>query len=129
MVNPAGKAPSRGKASQLKNRTETLAKHRDALQKMHKGFSKLSKKQQLNLAVMKELQRMFPDEDDYSNKAIKNEMMSEMGVASGEYDEYRPIGKDSAGRNKVLADQKEKSPRGYALGGRIHRGRKAVYNV
>ena len=57
---------------------------------------------------------------------VQNEILSFLGVASGKYDDYDATGKDSAGRDKDLIDQKEQNPAGFALGGMAHRGRKAM---
>ena len=51
--------------------------------------------------------------------------MSRLGVASGEYDDYDTVGRDSAGRSITRKKQSEKNPQGFKYGGKVCRGRKA----
>jgi len=128
MVNPAAKAPSKSKLRHTKRGLDLLREFSGAARDLHSGFDKLSKKEQKTIAVQLSLQKYYPDNPKYSNKNIRNEILSYLGVASGEFDDYKAVGKDSAGRDKVRIEQKEKNPAGYAFGGRLHRGRKAKYN-
>ncbi len=105
------------------------SKFRDALMKITPLVDKLSLKDKKAIAVMKSLQGYQPDNPDYSDSEIKKEIMSYLGVASGQFDDYNIIGRDSSGRGKTKKEQKEKSPRGFKSGGKVHRGRKANYNV
>jgi len=104
-----------------------VAKHSPALTKLVPAFSKLNKRQQGAVATLKSLQGYYPDDKKYSNKKIKDKIFSYLGVASGEYDDYKPVGKDDKGL-VTTSDQKRMMPEGYAHGGKIHRGRKAIYN-
>ena len=89
-------------------------------------FRKLNKQDKRAVVTKLSLQRHFPDESEYSNKNIRNDILSRLGVASGEYDDSITIDRDSAGRAKTLKKQKEQNPTGFAVGGMIHRGRKAM---
>lgn len=109
-----------------KRGAELLEEFSGAARKLHPGFDKLNKQQQRSVVTMLSLQRYSPDDPEYSNKNIRNKILSELGVASGEYDEYTTVDRDSAGRAKTLKDQKEQNPAGYAQGGMVHRGRKAM---
>lgn len=130
MVSPAGKAPSKTKVKRDISSAESIAKHGPALKKLHSGFSKLNKRQQSVVATSKALQGYFPDDPDYSDKSIRNKILSYLGVASGEFDDHKTVGRDSAGRRKLKSEQKKKNPAGFAYGGVAHpsRGRKANYN-
>lgn len=128
MVNPAAKAPSKTKLRRTKRGLDLIREFGGAARDLHSGFDKLSKKEQKSIAVSLSLQRHYPDNPQYSNKNIRNEILSYLGVASGEFDDYKAMGKDSAGRDKIRKEQEEKNPAGYAFGGRLHRGRKAKYN-
>ena len=105
---------------------ELLEQFRSAARKLHSGFDKLSKQDQLAVVTRLSLQRHFPDDSDYSDKKIRNDILSRLGVASGEYDDYMTTDRDSSGRAKTLGDQKKQNPAGYAVGGMVHRGRKAM---
>ena len=108
---------------------ESLVKYgefRDALMKITPLVDKLSTRDKRAVAVMKSLQGYQPDNPAYSDSEIKKEIMSYLGVASGQFDDYNIIGRDSAGRGKTKKEQKEKSPRGFKSGGKVCRGRKAA---
>lgn len=126
MVNPAGKAPSKTRAKRAGYAAKNLVEYGPALRKMHSGFDKLSRREQVNLARKKYLQEAFPDDPDYSNKAIRNQLLSYLGVASGKYDDSTTVKKDSDGRERSLYDQKFDNPAGFAHGGAVHKGRKAM---
>ena len=110
-----------------------LKKYSPKLRKLHPGFDKLTVRQKRSIVNKKWLADNIPEEygpegseKQYTDKAIRNEILSFLGVASGQYDDYDTTGKDSAGRDKDLIDQKEQNPAGFAVGGMIHRGRKAM---
>jgi len=126
MVNPASKAPSKSRMKRTTRGIELLEEFSGAARKLHSGFDKLTKKQQRDIAVQLSLQRYEPDDPKYSNKNIRNEILSYLGVASGEFDDYETVERDSAGRGQTRKQQKEKNPAGYAHGGMVHRGRKAM---
>jgi hypothetical protein len=126
MVNPAGKAPSRRKVKSVNSTAKDIAELAPSLRKLHSGFDKLTKRQKSSIANRKALQEYYPDNPRYSNDSIRKEILSYLGVAAGEFDTHTPIGEDSAGRVKTLAKDKEKNPAGFAYGGAVHRGRKAM---
>lgn len=126
VVNPAGKAPTKLRVRGQGYRVEDLKKYGPALRKMHSGFDKLDRRQQALLANRKSLQEHYPDEVRYTDKAIRNQLLSYLGVASGEFDDYKAIGKDSAGREQTRKKQERKNPAGFAHGGTVHKGRKAM---
>tara|TARA_B100001287_G_scaffold68070_1_gene55836 strand:- start:1455 stop:1871 length:417 start_codon:yes stop_codon:yes gene_type:complete len=110
-----------------------LKKYGPQMRKLHPGFDKLTTKQKRTIVNKKWLADNVPEEygpkgskDQYTDKRIRNEILSYLGVASGKYDDYDTTGKDSAGRAKDLIDQKEQNPAGFAVGGMVHRGRKAM---
>jgi len=105
---------------------ELLEEFSGAARKLHPSFDKLNKQDKRAVVTKLSLQRYFPDDSNYSNKNIRNDILSRLGVASGEYDDYMTTDRDSAGRAKTLKDQKEQNPAGYAHGGKIHRGRQAM---
>lgn len=105
------------------------SKFRDALMKITPLVDKLSLKDKRHVATMKSLQGYMPDDPEYSDSEIRKEILSSLGVASGKFDDYNIISRDSAGRGKTRKEQKEKNPRGFKSGGKVHRGRKANYNV
>ena len=79
---------------------ESLVKYgefRDALMKITPLVDKLSTRDKRAVAVMKSLQGYQPDNPAYSDSEIKKEIMSYLGVASGQFDDYNIIGRDSAG--------------------------------
>lgn len=108
---------------------ELLEEFSGAARKLHPGFDKLSKQDKRAIVTKLSLQRHFPDDSEYSNKKIRNNILSRLGVATGEYDDYMTTDRDSAGRPKTLGDQKKQNPTGYAQGGMIHRGRKAGFSA
>ena len=111
---------------------EALVKYgefRDSLMKITPLVDKLNAKDKRAVAVLKSLQGFYPDESKYSDSEIRKSIMSRLGVASGDFDDYNIIGRDSSGRGKTKKEQKEKNPRGFKSGGKVHRGRKAIYNV
>ena len=101
-------------------------KFRDALMKITPLVDKLDARNKRAVAVLKSLQGFEPDNPEYSDSEIKKSILSRLGVASGEFDDYNIIGRDSAGRGKTRKEQKEKSPRGFKSGGKVCRGRKAA---
>ena len=103
-------------------------KFRGSLMKITPLVDKLNAKDKKAVSVLKSLQGFYPDNPEYSDSEIKKSIMSKLGVASGEYDDYDTVGKDSAGRSKTRKKQAEKNPRGFRHGGKVHRGRKANYN-
>ena len=105
------------------------SKFRDALMKITPLVDKLNARDKKAVAVMKSLQGYEPDNPEYSDSEIRKEIMSSLGVASGKFDDYNIIGRDSVGRGTTRKEQKEKNPRGFKSGGKVHRGRKANYNV
>jgi hypothetical protein len=105
---------------------ELLEEFSGAARKLHPGFDKLNKQDKRAVVTLLSLQRYNPDDSEYSNKNIRNDILSRLGVASGEYDDSITIDRDSAGRAKTLKKQKEQNPTGFAVGGMIHRGRKAM---
>jgi len=103
--------------------SERIAKYAPRLRELIPNFDKLSRKKQSNAATQKYLQeRVFPNDPDYSDKEIKAEAM---GLATKDYDS---VGKDSSGDPKYLGRVKKKAPRGYNMGGKVHRGRTATGN-
>ena len=100
-------------------------KYRDSLMKITPLVDKLDARGKRAVAVMKSLQGLLEDNSDYTDSKIKEEIMSRLGVASGEYDDHRTVSRDSAGRRQSAKEQKEKNPRGFKFGGKVHRGRKA----
>jgi hypothetical protein len=104
-----------------------VAKHSSALTKLVPAFSKLNKRQQGAIATLKSLQGHYPDDKKYTDKIIKERIFSYLGVASGEYSEHKKVGENEKG-DVTRSSQKRMMPKGYAHGGKIHRGRKATYN-
>jgi hypothetical protein len=103
--------------------SKDIAEYAPRLRKLIPNFDKLSRKKQSNAATQKYLQEeVFPNDPEYSDKAIKAEAM---GLATRDYDK---VGKTSRGSAKYLKDVKKMSPRGYRLGGKVHRGRTAIGN-
>ncbi len=98
---------------------------RDSLREITPLVDKLNARAKRHVATLKSLQRFEPENPEYSNAAIKKEIMSSLGVASGEFDDYDTIGRDSAGRSKLAVEQKEQNPRGFKRGGKVCRGRSA----
>lgn len=125
MASPTGRTNKR-LVRDTKRGGELLEEFSAAARKIHSGFDKLNKRQQRHIVTQLSLQRFEPDNSEYSNKNIKNKMLSYLGVASGEYDDTNVVGKDSAGRPKRMYEQKSKNPSGFAYGGAVHRGRKAM---
>tara|TARA_R100001126_G_C4825418_1_gene148966 strand:- start:479 stop:859 length:381 start_codon:yes stop_codon:yes gene_type:complete len=103
-------------------------KFRDSLMKITPLVDKLNAKDKRAVAVMKSLQGFYPDKSEYSDSEIKKSILSRLGVASGKFDDYDIVGRDSVGRGTTRKEQKEKNPRGFKSGGKVHRGRKANYN-
>ena len=101
-------------------------KFRDSLMKITPLVDKLNAKDKKAVSVLKSLQGFEPDNPKYSDSEIKKSIMSRLGVASGEYDDYDTVGRDSAGRGITRKKQEEKSPRGFKSGGKVCRGRKAA---
>lgn len=126
MVNPAGRTPSRTRVRKELSQAEFVREFTPRLEKLHSGFNKLKPKDKHAIAVKKNLQQWYPDNEDYSDETIRKEILSRLGVASGQFDDYKAVGKDSAGRDKTRKKQEEKNPAGFAFGGRVHRGRKAM---
>lgn len=131
MVNPAGKAPSKTKLRKELSQAEFIQEFTPRLTKIHSGFNKLKPKDKHAMAVKKNLQQWYPDEEDYSDKTIRKEILSKLGVASGKYDSNRAVsaptyGKSGGRSERQLSSEKKSMPAGYAHGGRIHRGRKAM---
>ena len=108
---------------------ELLEEFGSAARKLHPGFDKLNKRDKRAVVTKLSLQRYFPDDSEYSNKKIRNDILSRLGVASGEYDDYVTTDRDSAGRAKTMKEQKEQNPAGFAIGGMVHRGRKAGFSA
>ena len=104
---------------------DKVAKHRKELMSITPLFEKLPLKRQRYAATLKSLQGYYPDNPEYSNKQIKRQILSDLGVASGEFDDYKSVGKDSAGRDVTKKQQKEMAPKGFVHGGKVCRGRKA----
>ena len=103
--------------------SERTAKYAPRLRKLIPNFNKLSRKKQGNAATQKYLQeKVFPNDPAYSDEAIKAEAM---GLATSDYDS---VGKDSYGDPKYLGRVKKMAPRGYNMGGKVHRGRTAIGN-
>ena len=125
ITNPRAKS-QKYKVRGMQSDIETIKEHSAAARKLHPGFDKLSKSDKLDVAVRFALRKFKPDDPDVTDKAIRNMILSSLGVAAGEFDEYTPTDKDSAGRAKTLKDQKEQNPAGFAAGGMVHRGRKAM---
>tara|TARA_B100000085_G_scaffold208575_1_gene192381 strand:- start:454 stop:840 length:387 start_codon:yes stop_codon:yes gene_type:complete len=109
-----------------KRGVELLKEFSGAARKLHPGFDKLSKQDKRAIVTKLSLQRYNPEDPEYSNENIRNAILSGLGVASGKYDEYTTVDRDSAGRTKTLKEQKEQNPAGFAIGGMVHRGRKAM---
>ena len=112
---------------------DDLKKYGPEMRRLHRGFDKLTTRQKRNILNKKWLSVNAPEEygpkgsrKQYTDKAIRNEILSYLGVASGQYDDYDTTGRDSAGREKDLKDQKEQNPAGFSIGGKVHRGRKAM---
>ena len=105
---------------------ELIAEFSSAARKLHPGFDKLSQRDKRAVVTKLSLQRYYPDDSDYTDTKIRNDILSRLGVASGEYDDYMTTDRDSAGREKTLGEQKKQNPAGYAQGGMVHRGRKAM---
>lgn len=130
MVNPAGKAPSKSRVKDSMSDSERIRKHGPAIKKFFPQFSQLTKPQQASLALNYAVQDYMKDskhyEEDYSNKGIREKGLRFLGVAAGKAGRTETVGEDDAGRPKYMFQQKEKNPAGYAYGGRIHRGRKAM---
>ena len=136
MVSMDGKAPSTSKVKQLESRTGIIRKYGPAVRKITPLFDRLNKKDQLDIAVMKSLQELYRDlekkdptkdrlykEKDYSDKVIKKEILSLLGVATKKSDTVK---KDSAGRATSVMEQRRKNPQGFRKGGSVsHRGRPA----
>jgi len=126
MANPKSKTPKQSTVEDTEDRASYIKKHRGALKKITPLFDKLNFKQQGSVAILKNLQKYYPDDEKYSDNTIRNRILSELGVASGEYDDLNVVQKDSAGREKTLKQQKKENPAGFAHGGRVHRGRRAA---
>jgi hypothetical protein len=102
-----------------------------ALREMFPNFDRLSRKQQDRASVLKSLQKSLPDNPDYSDKAIKAEVL---GLATKDYD---VVGRDDLGRVQFRDKVNKKAPAGYKRGGRVKmkyggkacRGRKANYKA
>jgi hypothetical protein len=105
------------------------SKFRDSLMKITPLVDKLNAKDKSAVAVLKSLQGFEPDNPEYSDSEIRKSIMSRLGVASGKYDDTDVVGKDSRGRPKMKYEQEKMNPRGFKSGGKVHRGRKANYNV
>jgi hypothetical protein len=107
---------------------EALVKYgefRDSLMKITPLVDKLNARDKRAVATMKSLQGLLEDNSDYTDSKIKEEIMSRLGVASGRFDDYNIIGRDSSGTGKTKKEQKEMNPRGFRHGGKVHRGRVA----
>ncbi len=139
MVSMDRKAPSTSKVKQLKSRTGIIRKYGPAVREITPLFDRLNKKDQLDIAVMKSLQELYRDlekqdptkdrlykEKDYSDKIIKKEILSLLGVATKKSDDVDTVKKDSAGRATSVMEQRRKNPQGFRKGGSVsHRGRPA----
>jgi hypothetical protein len=101
------------------------SKFRDSLMKITPLVDKLNARDKRAVATMKSLQGLLEDNSDYTDSKIKEEIMSRLGVASGRFDDYNIIGRDSSGTGKTKKEQKEMNPRGFRHGGKVHRGRVA----
>jgi len=93
------------------------------LREMFPNFDKLSPRQQDRASVLKSLQKALPNDPNYSDKAIKSEVL---GLATKDYD---VVGKDDLGRVQFRGKVNKKAPAGYKKGGKVKacRGRKANY--
>ena len=133
MVNPAGRTPSRTRVRKELSQAEFVREFTPRLEKIHAGFNKLKPKDKHAMAVKKNLQQWYPDEENYSDETIRKEILSKLGVASGKYDSSRAVsaptyGKSGGQSERRLSSEKKSMPAGYAFGGKLHRGRKAKYN-
>ena len=110
MANPKSKGPSRSTVKNMESTAANIKKHSGALKKLSPYFDKLNFKQKGVVAVLKNLQEYYPDDDQYSDKSIRNRILSELGVASGKFDDFKTVGRDSAGREQTRKEQKKKTP-------------------
>ena len=117
MVNPAGKAPSKTRVRRAKDDAELLAKHRPFLTKLVPSFNRLSKKDQHDMAIIRDVNKIIQDTypkegrkvpEDVSDESLKQIILRRLGVSRR---------------------QMQQSPKGYSQGGMIHRGRKATYRI
>lgn len=126
MVSPKGKTPSRTEIKEMQTVSERIKKYGPQIKKFFPQFDKLNTKQKNSLTLKKAVQDIMGDDNEsYTDEEIRNQGLSMLGVASGKYDDYETVSKDSAGRRQTLAKQKKQNPAGFAHGGRVHRGRTA----
>ena len=95
------------------------------LREMFPNFDKLSPRQQDRASVLKSLQKALPNDPNYSDKAIKSEVL---GLATKDYE---TVTKDDLGRPQLVGKVKKKNPAGFKYGGKVKgcRGRKANYKA
>lgn len=123
--------PAQKATKQTVRDIKRIEKMTPALRKMFPNFDKLSRKQQDRASVLKSLQENLPDDPNYSDKAIKAEVL---GLATKDYD---VVGRDDLGRVQFREKVNKKAPAGYKRGGRVKmkyggkacRGRKANYKA
>lgn len=113
MVNPAGKAPSKTRVRRAKDDAELLAKHRSFLTELVPSFNRLSKKDQHDIAIIRDVNKIVENNyqkegrkvpEDVSDDSLKQEILRRLGVSRR---------------------QMQQSPKGYSQGGMVHRGRQA----
>jgi hypothetical protein len=100
-------------------------KFRDSLMEITPLVDKLNAYDKEAVAVKKSLQGFDPDNPKYSDSEIKKSILSRLGVASGKYDDYDVVTRDSAGNPVTRKEQKEQNPSGFRYGGKVSRGRPA----
>jgi len=125
MANPKSKAPTRKQIKDSQTAAERIKQFGPKIKKFFPQFDKLNMRQKDDLALRKAIQDIMSDHESYTDEGIRKEGLSMLGVASGEYDDYATVNKDSAGREQSRAKQKRQNPAGFNKGGMIHRGRKA----
>ena len=100
-------------------------KFKDALMKITPLVEKLNTADKEAVAIKKSLQGFEPDNPNYSDSEIKKSILSRLGVASGKYDDYEVVSRDSAGNPMTRKEQREQNPSGFRYGGKVSRGRPA----
>lgn len=125
MANPKSKAPSRKQIKDSQSAAERIEEYGPQIKKFFPQFDKLNMRQQDILALKKAVQNVMKDNPRYTDEGIRNEGLSMLGVAATDLDSTVEVKKDSMGRPTYAFQQKEKTPAGFAHGGRVHRGRRA----
>lgn len=121
MASPGNISSQRLTKRAITDRKE-IAEYAPRLREIIPNFDKLSPRKQSRAATMKYLQeKVFPDNPDYSNKAIRAEAM---GLATKDYD---TVTRDDLDRPQLAGKIKKKNPAGFRHGGKVCRGRKANY--